>query len=201
MAEEMLGGNGAGGPDRVLAAAESGVPQVVATSGFDLLAVGGQLGWEQKYAGRAFAVIDELRVLVRTSADECRAIARELAARLNVSCAPFLVLLPLQGWSSLDRVGCALHDPVADRAFADELAAHLDRPERIRSVDANLYSAEFGVACVDAFLEVWAEAGNDLPGSAAGLVDSAAADPAADVGHVPAAAADSVTGSAVEPGR
>ena len=163
LAEELLGGNGAGGPDRVLAAAESGVPQVVATSGFDLLAVGGQPGWEERYAGRAFAVIDELRVLVRTSADECRAIARELAARLNVSRGPFLVVLPLQGWSSLDREGRALYDPVADQAFADELAARLDRPERIRTVDANLYSAEFGGACVDAFLEVWAEAGHAGP--------------------------------------
>ena len=159
MAEEMLGGNGGGGPDRVLAAAECGVPQVVAPSGFDLLAVGGQPEWEERYAGRALAVIDELRVLVRTSADECRAIARELAARLNRSTAPFLVLLPLRGWSSLDREGCALYDPMADQAFADELAARLDRPERIRTVDANLYSAEFGVACVEAFLEVWAEAG------------------------------------------
>ena len=104
-------------------------------------------------------IIDELRVLVRTSPDECRAIARELAARLNRSTAPFLVLLPLRGWSSLDREGCALYDPVADQAFADELAVRLDRPERIRTVDANLYSPEFGVACVEAFLEVWAEAG------------------------------------------
>ncbi|MCL4367589.1 MAG: Tm-1-like ATP-binding domain-containing protein, partial [Actinobacteria bacterium] len=46
LAEWLLGGNGAAGPDRVLAAAETGVPQVVAPSGFDMLAVGGQAGWE-----------------------------------------------------------------------------------------------------------------------------------------------------------
>jgi uncharacterized protein (UPF0261 family) len=77
--EELLGGNCAAGADRLLAAAEMGVPQVVSTSGLDMLSVGGMKGWEEKYAGRGFAVIDELRVEVRTSADECREMARIMA--------------------------------------------------------------------------------------------------------------------------
>ncbi|MHB1475242.1 MAG: Tm-1-like ATP-binding domain-containing protein [Dermatophilaceae bacterium] len=159
LAESLLGGNGAAGSDRVKAAAEMGVPQVVAPSGFDMIAVGGQAGWEEHYAGRAFAVIDELRVMVRTTAEECRSIARELAVRLNASRSPYLFLLPLRGWSSLDKEGGALYDPLADAAFHEELAHHLERPERIRTVDANLYSAEFGAACVEAFMEVWHERG------------------------------------------
>lgn len=157
LAEWLLGGNGAVGPDRVLAAAEMGVPQVVAPSGFDMIAVGGQADWEKRFGGRAYAVVDELRVFVRTTAEECRLVARELAQRLNTSRSPYLVLLPLRGWSSLDREGCALYDPVADAAFHEELARHLDHPDRIRTVDANLYTAEFGAACVEAFSEVWRE--------------------------------------------
>jgi len=155
--EELLGGNCAAGADRLLAAAEMGVPQVVSTSGLDMLSVGGMKGWEEKYAGRGFAVIDELRVEVRTSADECREMARIMADRLNRSIAPFMVMLPLQGWSSLDREGKALYDPEADAAFAEELRAHLNDGSRIREVDANLYSTEFAEACIAAFTEVWAE--------------------------------------------
>ncbi|MHB8870247.1 MAG: Tm-1-like ATP-binding domain-containing protein, partial [Thermoleophilia bacterium] len=155
--EEMLGGNCAAGPDRILAAVQSAVPQVLAPSGLDMLSVGGQQGWEQRFAGRAFAVIDELRVEVRTSADECRAMARVVAARLNEARAPYLFLLPLEGWSSLDRPGGALWDPDADAAFADELRAELRDLGRIREVPGNLYTPEFGVACADAFAEVWAE--------------------------------------------
>ncbi|MHB1343747.1 MAG: Tm-1-like ATP-binding domain-containing protein [Thermoleophilia bacterium] len=155
--EEMLGGNCAAGPDRISAAAQSGVPQVLAPSGLDMLSVGGQQGWEQRFAGRAYAVIDELRVEVRTSADECRAMARVVAARLNEARAPFLFLLPLEGWSSLDRPGGALWDPEADAAFAAELRAGLRDRGRIREVPGNLYTPEFGVACADAFAEVWAE--------------------------------------------
>lgn len=155
--EELLGGNCAAGADRLLAAAEMGLPQVVSTSGLDMLSVGGMKGWEEKYAGRGFAIIDELRVEVRTSAEECREMARIMAERLNRSIAPFMVMLPLRGWSSLDREGKALYDPAADAAFAEELRAHLNDGSRIREVDANLYSTEFAEACIGAFKEVWAE--------------------------------------------
>jgi len=155
--EELLGGNCAAGADRLLAAAEMGVPQVVSTSGLDMLSVGGMKGWEETYAGRGFAIIDELRAEVRTSAEECRQMARIMAERLNRSIAPFMVMLPLRGWSSLDREGKALYDPVADAAFAEELRANLSDVSRIREVDANLYSTEFAEACIKAFTEVWAE--------------------------------------------
>jgi uncharacterized protein (UPF0261 family) len=155
--EEMLGGNCAAGLDRILAAAQSGLPQVLAPSGLDMLSVGGQQGWEQRFAGRAFAVIDELRVEVRTSADECREMARVVAERLNAATAPFLFLLPEAGWSSLDRDGAALWDPAADSAFAAELTARLRDPSRIRYVRTNLYTKEFGLACANAFVEVWTE--------------------------------------------
>ncbi|MHB9150324.1 MAG: Tm-1-like ATP-binding domain-containing protein [Thermoleophilia bacterium] len=155
--EELLGGNCAAGPDRILAAAEMGLPQVVAPSGLDMLSVGGMKDWEETYAGRSFFVLDELRVEVRTSAEECREMARVMADRLNRSKAPFLVMLPLRGWSLLDQEGKTLYDPVADAAFAEELRAHLNDGSRIREVDANLYSTEFAEACVDAFKEVWVD--------------------------------------------
>jgi hypothetical protein len=47
----------------------------------------------------------------------------------------------------------------ADTAFHGDLALHLARRDRIRTVDATLYSAEFGAACVEAFNEIWQESG------------------------------------------
>lgn len=155
--EELLGGNCAAGPDRILAASESAVPQVLAPGGLDMLSVGGQTGWEKRFEGRPFAVIDELRVEVRTSAEECTQMARVIAERLNRATAPFLFLLPSQGWSSLDRDGAALWNPEADAAFVGELSSRLRDPSRLREVPGNLYTREFGLACADAFAEVWAE--------------------------------------------
>ncbi len=155
--EELLRGNCAAGPDRVLAAAEKGIPMVVAPSGLDMLSVGGQDGWRERFEGRAHVVVDKLRVMVRTSAEECREMARILAARLNQATAPFLVVLPSGGWSSLDALGRALWDPKADAAFVEELKSRLSRPDRIREVDCNLYTPEFGKAAVTAFVDAWQE--------------------------------------------
>lgn len=157
--EEMLGGNCAAGPDRVLAAAECGVPMVLAPSGLDMLSVGGQADWKERFAGRAHAVIDRLRVEVRTSPDECREAARVLADRLNRARAPFRVVIPTEGWSSLDAPGRPLWDPVADQAFTEELTRRLSRPERVVTVQGNLYTPEFGARLAAEFLAVWREAG------------------------------------------
>lgn len=153
--EELLGGNCAAGPDRIRAAAEMGIPQVLAPSGLDMLSVGGQAEWRTRFAGRAYAVIDELRVEVRTSADECRAAARVAAERLNKATAPFYFMVPTRGWSSLDAEGAPLWDPEADAAFLTELRACLSDPRRVIEVQANLYSNAFADACAQAFLEVW----------------------------------------------
>lgn len=153
--EELLGGNCAAGPDRIRAAAEMGIPQVLAPSGLDMLSVGGQPDWRTRFAGRPYAVIDELRVEVRTSVDECRAAARVIAERLKEATAPFYFMVPTRGWSSLDVEGGPLWDPEADAAFLTELRASLSDPRRVIEVEANLYSNTFADACARAFLEVW----------------------------------------------
>ena len=153
--EELLGGNCAAGPDRIRAAAEMGIPQVLAPSGLDMVSVGGQADWRSRFAGRPYAVIDELRVEVRTSADECRAAARVIAECLNEATAPFYFMVPTRGWSSLDAEGAPLWDPEADAAFLTELRACLSDPGRVIEVEANLYSNTFADACARAFLEVW----------------------------------------------
>ena len=157
LAEQMLGGDCAAGHDRLLAAAETGLPMVVAPGGFDQISVGGMRDWRERFAGRRFSVIDEVRVEVRTSAEECARIGEETARRLNVARAPFLFLIPLRGFSSLDVEGRPLHDRGADAVFIDSLRSGLSEPCRLREVDANLYSPEFGSACAEAFLEVWRE--------------------------------------------
>ena len=157
LAEQMLGGDCAAGDDRLLAAAETGLPMVVAPGGFDQISVGGMRDWRERFAGRCFSVIDEVRVEVRTSAEECARIGEETARRLNGARAPYLFLIPLRGFSSLDIEGRPLHDPAADAAFVASLRSGLSEPRRLREVDANLYSPEFGGACSSAFLEVWRE--------------------------------------------
>ncbi len=64
-----------------------------------------------------------MRVQARTSPDEMRMIAREVAKKLNQHPDKRLVkfIIPAKGFSSLSAEGGALHDPSSDRVFVDEL--------------------------------------------------------------------------------
>jgi uncharacterized protein (UPF0261 family) len=153
--EQMLDGNCAAGDDRLLAAGESGVPQVVAPSGLDMLSIGGRPELLERYQGRPQAIIDKLRIEVRTSAEELQQAARIIADRLNGSKAPCAVLIPLKGWSSLDREGGPLYDPEADRTFAETLKKHLNSKIPVVEVDLHLNTPEFGKEAVELFHEIY----------------------------------------------
>ena len=156
--EQMLDGNCAAGEDRVLAASESGIPQLVAPSGLDMLSVGGRPELLERYKGRAQAVIDKLRIEVRTSTEELRQAAEIMAERLNVSKAPCAVLIPLKGWSSLDREAGPLYDPEADRAFSEALKQHLKPGVTVEEVDLHLNTPEFGERAVELFDQLYKRA-------------------------------------------
>ena len=153
--EQMLDGNCAAGNDRLLAAGESGIPQVVAPSGLDMLSVGGRPELLERYRGRPQAVIDNLRIEVRTSAEELQQAAQIIADRLNGSKAPCAVLIPLKGWSSLDREGGALYDPDADRTFTETLKKHLNSDVPVVEVDLHLNTPEFGKEAVELFHQMF----------------------------------------------
>ncbi len=149
--EELLGGNCAAGNDRLLAASESGIPQVVAPSGLDMLSIGGRPELLHKYKDRPQALIDELRIEARTSPGELEQMAEIIANRLNCSSAPSAVLIPLKGWSSLDKEGLALYAPEADAFFTSSLKKRLNPNILVKEVNLHLNTPEFGREAVDLF--------------------------------------------------
>ncbi len=153
--EQMLDGNCAAGNDRLLAASESGIPQVVAPSGLDMLSVGGRPELLERYKDRPQAVIDNLRIEVRTSAEELQKAAHIVAERLNCARGPCAVLIPLKGWSSLDREGGPLYDPDANQAFVDTLKKHLKSDVPVVEVDLHLNTPEFGKEAVELFHKIF----------------------------------------------
>jgi uncharacterized protein (UPF0261 family) len=155
--EQMLDGNCAAGDDRLLAASETGIPQVVAPSGLDMLSVGGRPELLERYKSRAQAVIDKLRIEVRTSAEELREAARIVADRLNRAKGPCAVLIPLKGWSSLDREGANLYDPEANRAFVETLKKELNTEVPVVEVDLHLNTPEFGKEAVELFHKLYGQ--------------------------------------------
>ena len=156
--ENLFGGNRDPGPDRLLAAAQAGVPFVLAPCGLDLLSYGGNAAMLEKTKDRPRYVQDALRVQVRTTADELRKAAEVIAERVNRAKGPWTFLIPLRGWSSQDQEGRPLFDPAADAAFVARLKEAVREPERIRELDLHLYTKDFARAAVDEFVRLTKDA-------------------------------------------
>ncbi len=152
VAEALLGGNRAAGPDRLEAAGRKGIPQVIAPCGFDMLSCGplergdreDPLWVSRQLSKRRLFIPDALRVQARTSAEELIQVADLVAEKLERSRGQLTVLIPQKGWSSLSEEGMPLCDFNADAAFARRLREKLKGNAVVRDVDLALNSASFG---------------------------------------------------------
>ncbi len=153
--ENLYQGNRDPGPERLLGAVRAGVPAVLAPCGLDILSYGGRPDMLERTKDRVQYVQDALRVQVRTTAEELRHAADVIAERLNRARGPWTFLVPLRGWSSLDREGRPIHDPVADRAFVARLRERLEDPSHLREVDLHLYTPEFARVAVDELVRLY----------------------------------------------
>jgi uncharacterized protein (UPF0261 family) len=156
--EHLFKGNRDPGPDRLMAAVETGIPMVLAPCGLDILSYGGRPDMLAQTKDRVQYVQDALRVQVRTTADELRQAADVIAERLNRATGPWTFLIPLRGWSSLDKEGRPIYDPRADAAFVVRLKEKLMDRSRVREVDLHLYTREFARVAVDEFLRLFSSA-------------------------------------------
>ncbi|HKB55197.1 MAG TPA: Tm-1-like ATP-binding domain-containing protein [Ramlibacter sp.] len=156
--EHLFKGNRDPGPDRLMAAVATGIPMVLAPCGLDILSYGGRPDMLEKTKDRPQVVQDALRVQVRTTAAELRQAADVIAQRLNQASGPWTFLVPLQGWSSLDRPGRPIHDPQADAAFVARLKEQLIDSSRVKELDLHLYTPEFARAAVDEFVHLFESA-------------------------------------------
>jgi len=151
--EELLGFARAAGPTRLEAAGKVGIPQVVAPSGVNF---GTPLkrNYKPEYAERKRFDYDASRTFLRLSRDEMFMVADKMADKLNRARGPVKILIPLGGWSSVDKRGTDFYDGDLDRAFVDELKRQLRADIELREVDADLDTSEFAQEVVKAFYEV-----------------------------------------------
>ena len=125
-ADELVGGVLSAGPERLDAAGETGVPQVVSTGALDMVNFGPRDSVPAEFEGRQFHVHNPQVTLMRTTPDENAELGRIIAEKLNAATGPTTLALPLGGVSMLDDEGEDFHDPDADQALFDALREHLD---------------------------------------------------------------------------
>jgi len=153
--EEKFKGNRPAGMERLDAAGERGIPQVWAPCCLNLTGAGPTRTNREKYlaSGRVLG-IDEMRSMVRYPVDEMIIGAHLYAAKINKAKGPIKLVVPLKGWSSLDREGSILYDPEEDQIFIKELQKNLNSPLDIEEVDCNLEDFDTAKALVEGLTQL-----------------------------------------------
>jgi uncharacterized protein (UPF0261 family) len=154
LADEVCGGVLSAGPDRLMAAARSGVPTVLAPGCVDMANFGARAAMPQEYQSRLLYEWNPNITLMRTNVDENRAIGEMIARAANASTGPVAILIPLRGVSQLDSPGGAFWDPEADRACFKAIKENLNPHIPFIEMDYNINDPAFAEKAVDLLLEM-----------------------------------------------
>ncbi len=99
--------------------------------------------------------LDKFRTWLRLSPDELKEVANEFARKLNRAKAPVKLMVPMQGWSSVDSYGNPTYDPGEDQIFIDTLREILDPKVEIIEVNANMEDDFFSQQVTKSALELF----------------------------------------------
>lgn len=106
--DEMLGGVLSAGPDRMTAAGDMGIPQVVAPGGLDLINFGPKntvperLLKETDQPGRGLYEHNPTVTCIGVSMEEAYRIGEHMAKKLNAAKGPSVLCVPMRGWGACD---------------------------------------------------------------------------------------------------
>ncbi len=156
-ADQLVGGVLAAGEERMDAAAELGIPQVVVPGCLDMVNFWEPASIPPQFRGRKFYRHNPNITLMRTTVEENRELGRILSEKLNRSIGKAAVFLPLKGLSMIDAPGGAFWWPEADRALFESLKKNLRKDIPVHELDLNINEPAFARSCTQALLEMLAE--------------------------------------------
>jgi uncharacterized protein (UPF0261 family) len=151
--DRWFGGlHGAIRQDRLEAAAETGVPQVVAPGSIDYTVQGPLDSLSAEMKRRKYFAHGPSHTLVKLLPGELKEVGRLVAEKLNRARGPIKIFIPLRGFCLPDREGWSNWDPEADRAFIDALKETIRPTIPVVELDAHINDPEFIDPVVDEFL-------------------------------------------------
>jgi uncharacterized protein (UPF0261 family) len=165
LADELVGGVLSAGPERLEAAGELGIPQVVSLGALDMVNFGPLESVPAEFRDRLLYEHNPTVTLMRTTPEECAALGRIVAEKLNRARGPITIFVPLGGVSLISTEGQVFHDPAADEALFGALREDLDPDVELRELDLDINDPEFARAMadqLDALYQAWSSAQREV---------------------------------------
>ena len=150
LADDLVGGVLSAGPDRLTAAVELGIPQVVSLGALDMVNFGPIDTIPERFKDRRLYRHNPAVTLMRTTPAECAELGKRIAEKLNRARGPVSLFIPLKGISLIAVDGQFFHDPEADAALIDALREHIAGHVEVREMDTDINDPAFATAMADA---------------------------------------------------
>jgi uncharacterized protein (UPF0261 family) len=149
LADDLVGGVLSAGPDRLEAAGELGLPQVVSLGALDMVNFGPLDTVPPRFADRNLYVHNPTVTLMRTTPDECRELGRRIGRKLSAATGPVALYVPLRGVSAIAVEGQVFHDPEADAALLEGLRETLESNVEVHEEEADINDPRFAAGMAE----------------------------------------------------
>lgn len=154
LADELCGGIMSAGPDRLNAAAEIGIPQVVVPGCLDMVNFAQIDTVPKNYQSRDLYNWAPDVTLMRTDEAENRILGQKLAEKVSKSTGPAVILLPLKGISQISAAGGIFYRPETDQVLFETIKQNAEEPVQVVEVNAHINDPEFAEMAVKNLLKL-----------------------------------------------
>jgi uncharacterized protein (UPF0261 family) len=154
LADDLVGGVLSAGPDRLEAAGELGLPQVVSLGALDMVNFGPRETLPPQFEGRNIYVHNPTVTLMRTTPEECAELGRRIARKLSGATGPTALFVPLEGVSMIATEGGPFHDAAADEALFAALREGLSDNVELHELDLDVNDPAFADAMANRLHEL-----------------------------------------------
>jgi uncharacterized protein (UPF0261 family) len=157
LADELCGGILSAGPDRLTAAAEMGIPQIVVPGCLDMVNFAQMDTLPEKYRLRQLYSWAPDVTLMRTNVEENEILGKQLVDKLIGAKAPVEILIPLKGISQIDSEGGVFYDPEADSALFRAIKKNAKGRVTVIEVDVHINDETFAKVLVERLMKIMEE--------------------------------------------
>jgi uncharacterized protein (UPF0261 family) len=144
-------------PDRMRAEGKMGIPYVIIPGCADIRLHEWQEDWPTDLKNRPHVRHTPTHTHFRTTHEEMAAVGHYVAQRLNEGSGPRAALIPLRGFSMMNREGKPLYDADADMGYTETLRAELSPSVRREELDLHINDPEFACFTAQVFMELYSE--------------------------------------------
>jgi len=151
---ELFGGLGSAGKERLEAAGRRGIPQILTPGSTDFINFLTMETVPEKYRNRRLHRHTPQSTCMRMEKEEMEIIGQVIAEKLNKSRGKLEIVIPLRGFSMWDKEGKLFYDLEADRHFIESFKKHISPVIQITEYDLHINDRAFADLVYKRFTEL-----------------------------------------------